>query len=136
VDVEIGADIAAMMRRAGDKLQHVHVADSFNHKGSSATRYILNPPGTPARIHQHLDIGQGEVDRDAFFGTLRVLNFDGAATARSCPAMAQWCSVASSPCHPRSNSGPGGLISRKQNSDCPLPLPRRCHIRKPLRRWL
>lgn len=59
---EVGADIAAMMRYAGDKLRHVHIADSFNHKGSSGLRYILNPPGTPARIHHHLDIGQGEVD--------------------------------------------------------------------------
>jgi myo-inositol catabolism protein IolH len=75
------ADIAAMMRYAGDKLQHVHIADSFNHKGSSGLRYLLNPPGTTARIHQHLDIDQGEVDRDAFFGTLRELNFDGVATA-------------------------------------------------------
>jgi myo-inositol catabolism protein IolH len=30
---------------------------------------------------QHLDIGQGEVDREAFFGTLRELDFDGVATA-------------------------------------------------------
>ncbi|GAB2758979.1 sugar phosphate isomerase/epimerase family protein [Streptomyces bullii] len=78
---QVGADIAAMMRYAGDKLKHVHIADSFNHKGSSGLRYILNPPGTPARIHQHLDIGQGEVDWDAFFGTLRELDFDGVATA-------------------------------------------------------
>lgn len=70
-----------MMRYAGDRLQHVHIADSFNHKGSSGLRYILNPPGTTARIHQHLDIGQGEVDWDAFFGTLRELGFDGVATA-------------------------------------------------------
>ncbi|AGP60937.1 sugar phosphate isomerase/epimerase family protein [Streptomyces rapamycinicus] len=75
------ADIAAMMAYAGDKLQHVHIADSFNHKGSSGLRYILNPPGTPARIHQHLDVGQGEVDWDTFFGTLRELNFDGVATS-------------------------------------------------------
>ncbi|MFF5189092.1 sugar phosphate isomerase/epimerase family protein [Streptomyces sp. NPDC000345] len=75
------ADIAAMLRYAGDKLHHVHIADSFNHKGSSGLRYILNPPGTTARIHQHLDIGQGEVDWDAFFGTLRALEFDGVATA-------------------------------------------------------
>ncbi|BBJ46756.1 hypothetical protein SSPO_094740 [Streptomyces antimycoticus] len=75
------ADIAAMMRYAGDKLQRVHIADSFDHKGSSGLRCILNPPGTPARIHQHLDIGQGEVDWDTFFGTLRELNFDGVATA-------------------------------------------------------
>ncbi|OXM75309.1 MULTISPECIES: sugar phosphate isomerase/epimerase family protein [Amycolatopsis] len=73
-------DIAAMMRYAGDKLQHVHIADTFNHKASSGLRYILNPPGTPARVHQHLDIGQGEVDWDAFFGTLRELGFDGVAT--------------------------------------------------------
>jgi myo-inositol catabolism protein IolH len=75
------ADIAAMMRNAGDRLKHVHIADSFNDKGSSGLRYILNPPGTAARVHQHLDIGQGEVDWDAFFGTLRALKFDGVATA-------------------------------------------------------
>jgi myo-inositol catabolism protein IolH len=73
-------DIAAMMRYAGAELRHVHIADSFNHKGSSGLRYILNPPGTPARIHQHLDIGQGEVNWTEFFGTLRELNFDGVAT--------------------------------------------------------
>jgi myo-inositol catabolism protein IolH len=31
-------------------------------------------------VHQHLDIGQGEVDWDLFFGTLAELNFDGIAT--------------------------------------------------------
>jgi myo-inositol catabolism protein IolH len=73
-------DIADMLRYAGDKLTHLHIADSFNHKGSSGLRYILNPPGTPARIHQHLDIGQGEVNWDQFFTTLRELEFDGIAT--------------------------------------------------------
>ncbi|MEE1799315.1 MULTISPECIES: sugar phosphate isomerase/epimerase [unclassified Streptomyces] len=75
-----GADIAKMLRYAGDKLQHLHIADTFNHKGSSGLRYILNPPGTAARIHQHLDIGQGEVDWNTFFSTLREMNFDGVAT--------------------------------------------------------
>lgn len=75
------ADIPAMLRYAGDKLTHVHIADTFNHKASSGLRYILNPPGTPARIHQHLDIDQGEVDWEAFFSTLREMNFDGIATA-------------------------------------------------------
>lgn len=46
---EADADIARMMRYAGDKLQHVHIAHSFNHTGSSGLRHILNPPGTPAR---------------------------------------------------------------------------------------
>ncbi|MDA2812252.1 sugar phosphate isomerase/epimerase [Nocardiopsis sp. RSe5-2] len=75
-----GADVRRMMAYAGDRLKHVHIADSFNHKGSGGLRYILNPPGTPARIHQHLDIGQGEVDWEAFFGTLRDIEFDGVAT--------------------------------------------------------
>jgi myo-inositol catabolism protein IolH len=74
-------DVAAMLRYAGSKLAHLHIADSFNHKASSGNRYIINPPDSTATIHQHLDIGQGEVDWDAFFGTLRELNFDGIATA-------------------------------------------------------
>ncbi|RRO14478.1 sugar phosphate isomerase/epimerase [Saccharopolyspora rhizosphaerae] len=78
---DAGADIRSMLHYAGDKLAHVHIADTFNHKASSGLRYILNPPGTPARIHQHLDIGQGEVDWDAFFSTLRERDFDGIATA-------------------------------------------------------
>jgi myo-inositol catabolism protein IolH len=40
----------------------------------------VNPPGSPARVHQHLDIGQGEVDWDVFFGTLGDTRFDGIAT--------------------------------------------------------
>ncbi|HEX2143351.1 MAG TPA: sugar phosphate isomerase/epimerase [Glycomyces sp.] len=77
---EVYPDIAAMLDYAGDKLAHLHLADSFNFKGSGGLRYILNPPGTPARIHQHLDIGQGEVDWDAFFTKLRAMGFDGIAT--------------------------------------------------------
>jgi myo-inositol catabolism protein IolH len=70
-----GGDIAGIMEYAGDLLTHVHVADSFDHRASSGLRYIVNPPGSPARIHQHLDIGQGEVDWDTFFGTLGRLGF-------------------------------------------------------------
>jgi myo-inositol catabolism protein IolH len=58
----------------------VHLADSFDHRASSGLRYIVNPPGSPARVHQHLDIGQGEVDWDELFGTLAELEFDGIAT--------------------------------------------------------
>lgn len=75
-----GGDLAGIMEHAGDLLTHVHVADTFDHRASSGLRYILNPPGTAARIHQHLDIGQGEVDWDAFFGTLDRLGFDGTMT--------------------------------------------------------
>jgi len=75
-----GGDIQGIMRYAGPLLTHLHVADSFDHRASSGLRYIVNPPGSPARVHQHLDIGQGEVDWDAFFSTLGDLRFDGIAT--------------------------------------------------------
>ena len=65
-----GDDTKAMLRECADVLAHVHVGDTFNHKASSGLRYILNPPGTQARVHQHLNIGQGEVPWDDFFGTL------------------------------------------------------------------
>ena len=75
-----GGDLAAVMRHAGPLLTQLHLADSFDHRGSSGLRYIVNPPGSPARVHQHLDIGQGEVDWDLFFRILAEVGFDGIAT--------------------------------------------------------
>jgi myo-inositol catabolism protein IolH len=75
-----GGNLTAIMEYAGDLLTHLHVADSFDHRASSGLRYIVNPPGSTARIHQHLDIGQGEVNWPEFFGTLGRLNFDGIMT--------------------------------------------------------
>lgn len=77
----LGGEMAAMIRYAAPLLAHVHVADSFNHKASSGLRYIINPPGSPARVHQHLNIGEGELDWDLFFKTLREIGFDGIMTA-------------------------------------------------------
>ena len=76
-----GGNMTEIMEYAGELLTHLHVADSFDHRGSSGLRYIVNPPGSTARVHQHLDIGQGEVDWDEFFGTLGRLGFDGIMTA-------------------------------------------------------
>ncbi|HEV8570253.1 MAG TPA: sugar phosphate isomerase/epimerase [Actinoplanes sp.] len=75
-----GGDLAAVIKHAGPLLTQVHIADSFDHRASSGLRYIVNPPGSTARVHQHLDIGQGEVDWDLFFRTLAEVNFDGIAT--------------------------------------------------------
>ena len=76
----MGGDITGVMEYAGELLTHVHVADSFDHRASSGLRYIVNPPGSTARVHQHLDIGQGEVDWDEFFATLGRMKFDGVMT--------------------------------------------------------
>jgi myo-inositol catabolism protein IolH len=73
-------DIAPMLKYAGDKLAHLIIADTYNHRASSGQRYIVNPPGVHATVHQHLDIGQGEVDWETFFSTLREIRFDGIAT--------------------------------------------------------
>ena len=75
-----GDDCRGIMQKAGDLLTMVHVADSFNHRASSGLRYIVNPPGSQVTVHQHLDIGQGEVDFDEFFSTLESIGFNGIIT--------------------------------------------------------
>ena len=76
-----GDDMEQMIRDSAPVLAHVHVADTYNHKASSGLRYIMNPPGSKARVHQHMDIGQGEVDWEVFFKTLADIGFDGIMTA-------------------------------------------------------
>lgn len=71
----MGGQMVEIMQYAGPLMTHLHLADSFDHTASSGLRYILNPPGTAARIHQHLDIGQGEVKWDTFFATLDAMNW-------------------------------------------------------------
>jgi myo-inositol catabolism protein IolH len=77
----MGNDLATMIRYSAPVLAHVHVADTLNHKASSGLRYIVNPPGSTVRVHQHLNIGEGEVDWDVFFGTLQEVGFDGIITS-------------------------------------------------------
>ena len=55
-------------------------AEPFNHKAS--WRYVVNPAGSTARVHQHLNIGEGEIDWDLFFRTLSEVGFDGIMTSQ------------------------------------------------------
>lgn len=66
-----------IMRAAGDKLRLVHVADTMDHHRSNGLRYITNPPGNAVRVHQHLKIGDGDVNWDEFFSGLNQLGFLG-----------------------------------------------------------
>lgn len=75
----MGDDMAGMIRHAATVLAHVHVADSLNFR--AGLRYIVNPIGAPVRIHQHLNIGEGEIDWDVFFSTLADIGFDGILTS-------------------------------------------------------
>lgn len=66
-------DVRSMLKYAGDELSHVLFADTMNQ--TIDCRYIVNPPGVDATIHQHLGLGEGEVDFDGIFETLREMNF-------------------------------------------------------------
>jgi len=75
-----GDDAAGIIAHAGSLLTHVHVADSMDHTASDGLRYITNPPGNPVRVHQHMELGRGDVDADAAFAALAGIGFDGVLT--------------------------------------------------------
>ncbi len=61
----MGGNMVEIMEYAGDLMTQLHVADSFDHTGSSGLRYITNPPGNadpgaPAPRHRP---GRGQVGR-------------------------------------------------------------------------
>jgi myo-inositol catabolism protein IolH len=73
-------DVRRMLGYAGSKVRHLHIADCYNHRANVGNRYIINPPGVDARVHQHNEIGDGDLDWEQFFGALRETQFDGIAT--------------------------------------------------------
>ncbi len=52
-------------------ISHVLIADTRNH---TKHRYIVNPPGVDAVVHQHVGVGEG-MWFDALFRTLREMKF-------------------------------------------------------------
>ena len=72
-----GHSAAEVIQAGGDKVRYVHLADAWDHTTSSGLRYITNPPGNSARVHQHMEMGMGDVDYDAVFAALASVGFDG-----------------------------------------------------------
>ena len=72
---------AEIIAAAGDKVQYVHLADAFDHTASHGLRYITNPPGNPVRVHQHMEVGRGDVDHDEVFAALASVGFDGVVSS-------------------------------------------------------
>ncbi len=70
-----GNDARGIMTAAGARLGAAYSADSFDHTRSHGLRYITNPPGNAARVHQHLPIGDGDVDWAEFFSALAGAGF-------------------------------------------------------------
>jgi len=71
----LGGDAEGIVAAAGDRLGAVFAADTFDHHRSHGLRYISNPPGNAARVHQHLAIGDGDVDWEQLFAALATNGF-------------------------------------------------------------
>lgn len=70
-------DVDRMIKTAAPWLHEVHIADTLNHRANDGNRYIVNPPGVDARVHQHAEMGKGEVPFDTVFKALHEIDFDG-----------------------------------------------------------
>jgi len=64
-----------IMRVVGGRIGIVHVSDTMDHKASHGLRYITNPPGNAVRVHQHLKMGDGDVNWLEFFQGLKEIGF-------------------------------------------------------------
>ena len=53
----------------------IHMSDTMDHNASNGLRYITNPPGNAVRVHQHLAIGDGDVDFERLFKALKINGF-------------------------------------------------------------
>lgn len=67
----MGDQATELILELGDRLGAVYASDTFDHHRSHGLRYITNPPGNAVRVHQHLRIGDGDVNWEELFSTLR-----------------------------------------------------------------
>jgi myo-inositol catabolism protein IolH len=70
-----GDRASTLLPELGERLGAVYAADTMDHRRSHGLRYITNPPGSAARVHQHLKIGDGDVDWTELFTTLAASGF-------------------------------------------------------------
>jgi len=70
-----GDCLETLVDELGERLRAVYISDAYDHRASHGLRYIANPPTTSARVHQHLKVGDGDVDFDALFAALQRTGF-------------------------------------------------------------
>ncbi len=73
----LGGSITEQLETARGRCDHLHLADTFR-----PGRTILNPPSPDVRVHQHFDIGAGELDWGEAGRALAAMEFDGIATVQ------------------------------------------------------
>jgi len=68
-------DLREFLHYIAPYLSFVRIADSFDHRQPG--RYIVNPLGASVRVHQHLNIGEGEIDWVRLFSALKKIGYQG-----------------------------------------------------------
>lgn len=71
----MGGNALEIMRAAGSRIGITHISDTMDHKRSHGLRYITNPPGNSVRVHQHLRMGDGDVNWGEFFAGLKEIGY-------------------------------------------------------------
>lgn len=73
----LGGSAVEQIELARGRFDHIHIADTYR-----PGRTIINPPARASRVHQHSDIGVGELDWPAIARALGSVGFDGIATVQ------------------------------------------------------
>lgn len=64
-----------ILEAAHGRVGIIHMSDTMDHTRSHGLRYITNPPGNAVRVHQHLRVGDGDVNFDEMFANLKLNGF-------------------------------------------------------------